>query len=725
MGALARPGPQLGSKGPPRGAPDSLFGPWFWTFLRDELRPYPGRTRLVLRMVLAATLTMLCIMTFRLPGAAIAAYYTLLLSRERPIATVRASLTVMVCYGIGAAYALLGVLLFADYPLTHFLWVTVSVFLCFYVVRVTTNYVAAAALAFIITIVIPLWDTTLPTAALVVATLWAAGSVGVGLFCTVLVEYLFALFEETQDELQTGLAVRLSATSDYLRAMAKQAGKGDREAEIPAQRVQQLAMVGVSRLRRLALSPDASGQTPERRSTAVSLVGRVVDLAAALPESLREADGAVRDRLAHLADALEEARRHLSRPVTEAQPPSAPATGDEPLVSELERTAALLKLSLSSGAAGDALPMEEPAGAGKSSFFLPDAFTNPDYLMFSLRGCLATMLCYVIYNGIFWRGLSTSLATCIITALTSIGSSRQKQVLRLSGALVGGLFFGIGSQVLILPMLDGIAGFTVLFVAVTAVAAWVGTSSPRLSYGGQQIALAFFLIHLQEYFPQTNLAIARDRVFGVALGLTMMWLVFDTLGSRPAVQVMRDLFATNLRLLAQLAQPWRDGRPADQRALRDLRDKLSQNFGTVNAQADAVLFEVGPSRARDLAVRDRLLGWQPRLRSLFLIEVALLQYRGSVNPKELAPELVRAQTALDERSHAVLETLADGFSRGETVPPQPRLSEAYEQLRDAVQRVYAGQPTARAQGVLAFSANLAEVVDTLSAELSAHDAPAR
>jgi multidrug resistance protein MdtO len=62
------------------------------------------------------------------------------------------------------------------------------------------------------------------------------------------------------------------------------------------------------------------------------------------------------------------------------------------------------------------------------------------------------------------------------------------------------------------------------------------TSSPRLSYFGVQVALAFYLIHPQEFTIQTSLSIARDRVVGVLLGLVIMWLVFDQLwGARAGV----------------------------------------------------------------------------------------------------------------------------------------------------------------------------------------------
>ena len=73
----------------------------------------------------------------------------------------------------------------------------------------------------------------------------------------------------------------------------------------------------------------------------------------------------------------------------------------------------------------------------------------------------------------------------------------------------------------ILPNLDSITGFVMLFASVTAIAAWISTSSSRLSYAGLQIALAFYLINLSEFRFQTSLAVARDRAIGVLLGTFM------------------------------------------------------------------------------------------------------------------------------------------------------------------------------------------------------------
>src|SRR5882724_2183263 len=189
------------------------------------------------------------------------------------------------------------------------------------------------------------------------------------------------------------------------------------------------------------------------------------------------------------------------------------------------------------------LPSVDPP----SRLFVPDAVSNADHLKFALKGCLAASLCYLIYTSVDWPGISTAVVTCVLTALTTIGSSRQKQVLRITGAVVGGVLIGMGAQVFILPYLDSIGGFTVLFVTVTILAAWFATSSPRLSYFGVQLAVAFYIVNMQEFGIETSLTFSRDRVVGILLGLVMMWLVFDQLwGALAIVEMKKDRKSTRL-----------------------------------------------------------------------------------------------------------------------------------------------------------------------------------
>src|SRR5208283_3070385 len=277
-----------------------------------------------------------------------------------------------------------------------------------------------------------------------------------------------------------------------------------------------------------------------------------------------------------------------------------------PLLSEMEHTVTLIPEAFAdSRSIQEYLPSADDTRQRR--LIALGSLHNPAHLQFALKGCLAASVCYVIYNAVAWPGISTAVTTCLLTALSTIGSSRQKQLLRILGAVVGGFLIGMGSQIFILPYLDSIAGFVVLFVAVTALSSWFMTSSPRLSYFGIQVALAFYLVNVSEFKMQTSLAAARDRVVGILLGLFIMWLVFDRLWGAPAAIEMRRTFISNLRLLGQLAREplSQDRKTAIERSLA-LGETINANLDRVRALADGVLFEFGPSREQDLAFRDRI-----------------------------------------------------------------------------------------------------------------------
>jgi multidrug resistance protein MdtO len=238
----------------------------------------------------------------------------------------------------------------------------------------------------------------------------------------------------------------------------------------------------------------------------------------------------------------------------------------------------------------------------------------------------------------------------------------------------------MGAQVFILPSLDSISGLTLLFVAVTIVAAWIATSSSRLSYFGVQVAVAFYLINLQEFKMQTSLAVARDRVLGILLGLLMMWLVFDQLWGALAAAGMKTTFVSTLRLLAQFVREplSTDLRVAIERSY-SLRETINKNFDKVRALADGVLFEFGPSRQDDLALRDRIRRWQPQLRLLFLTRITLLKFRLQLPGFQLPEPVQLAQQEFDHRLAKTLDAMAE---RMESKGPEVR-----ESLEDSFERL--------------------------------------
>jgi multidrug resistance protein MdtO len=227
----------------------------------------------------------------------------------------------------------------------------------------------------------------------------------------------------------------------------------------------------------------------------------------------------------------------------------------------------------------------------------------------------------------------------------------------------------------------------VLFASVTALSAWIGTSSPRLSYLGVQAALAFYLINLQEFTIQTSLGIARDRVFGVLLGLMCMWLIFDRLWVKNALDEMQDLFAHNLEMFAELTEQMLvEDRNKAVKRIRQLRDMLNAGFQAVVAQADAVLFEFGPSRRQKLKIREEIRRWQPNLRTLLLVQITAAQYRIQ-RPLETPPEIADAQAAFEKDVACVARVMADEVT-GKIPAPVPDLPASAAKVERAVRKYY-------------------------------------
>jgi multidrug resistance protein MdtO len=400
-------------------------------------------------------------------------------------------------------------------------------------------------------------------------------------------------------------------------------------------------------------------------------------------------------RCQRLADQIEVLCKDLvlrRQPAKIQRPPEEPSK--LPFLSAMERIVALVPEAFSGSAeVAQFAPATLDEGQTKP-FFAPDAFSNPAHVQFALRGTLASMASYMIYTALDWPGLSTSIATCIITALSTIGSSRQKQFLRLVGAIIGGFIFGMGAQVFVLPYIDSIVGFTVLFVLVTAISSWIATASARVSYIGVQMALAFYLINLQEFTIQTSLAIARDRVCGVLLGLMCMWLIYDRLWVRDALEELQTVFARNLGLFAELTEQLleKDQVKAMQR-IRQLRDQLNAGFLAASGQADGVLFEFGPTRKRKLQFREDFRRWQPSIRTLLQVQITAVQYLAS-KPLSQLPEPVAQIGVAFEKDIAVVMRAMVSEVNGKPVAGVPDIRLSAARLQEEFNKYYqeAGVP---------------------------------
>lgn len=699
-------------------------GEWFWQFLKTELAPYPGRAWIVGRITIAATITMVLVMTFRVPYGFQGAIYTFFLSRENPTITLRAAVRIVAVWAFASVYTIVGVMTMVGSPVTHFLWIAISLFLAFYLIRIIPDYFTAVGFGFMLAGAIPQWDETYLTVnQRTENTLWLGASVLLGLTATVAVEYVFRRVHPLT-QLTQAFEIRLQAIEDVLRQRAADLPFGEKlEKEISLYSAR-----GTSGMRRQLLRSGFSPQLIAQMNVAAGLLGRLTDLAASVaivrstqPVALSAAD---RERCLRLASQISELRRNLQQ---SQRPRAIDISGQAqlselPLLHEMERTVALIPYAFSgSRSAEDLYPPAPLDTEARQRLLVPDAFSNPDHLKFAVRGAAATMLAYVVYQSINWPGVSTAVPTCIITALSTIGSSRQKQFLRLGGAILGGFVFGMGAQVFVLPYLDSITGFTVLFAVVTAIAAWIGTSTPRLSYLGIQMALAFYLINLQEFTIQSSLAIARDRVVGVLLGLMCMWLVFDRLWVRDALQEMQEAFARTLQLMAELIKQARksDRKEAVSRVVQ-LRDQINDGFNAAKAQSDAVVFEFGPSRQRKLKIRDDFRRWLPTL-GVLQVQITGLQYLLEKRFPGLPQPVAEALAAFEDDMVNIAQAMADEVA-GKASSIAPDVQESAARLRQEIQKHYAGAGTAIPPplvDMITLTQNLASIIGPLYVDIHA------
>jgi multidrug resistance protein MdtO len=688
---------------------------WFLEWLRAELTPYPGRALLVVRMVLAATLIMIICMTFQIPYAFQGAIYALLVSRESPRATLKSAATIFLTTGIAAAYIILSMKLAINIPPLHFVWIIATLFFVFYGITTLTDYLVAIVLANTIAAGIPLWDRHVGAEVNVEDTLRLCLAVLIAVVVTAGVELVFVR-RPPGDEVVLLINDRLSAVEKLLTFYG-QARAADPSTE---QKIIQLEMLGTSLLRRTLLRSAYSSRYSTDMGAVAALVGRLVDLAATLTQLGLLPSASNQSRFRRLASAV----ASISNSLTRREAPSViqfnadnESAAPVPLLGEMERTVTMMTEVLA-GSRSVAEYLPSPDDLPQSTLLSRDAFVNHDHLRFALKGCLAASCCYVTYNALAWPGINTAVTTCLLTALSTIGASHQKQILRIVGAIVGGFVIGMGSQMFVLPYLDSIAGFLLFFVLVTALSAWFLTSSPRLSYFGVQVALAFYLINLQEFKIQTSLAVARDRVVGILLGLFMMWFVFDRLWGAPASAEMKRAFISNLRAMAQFTREptSNDPRIAIARTLT-LRETINANLDRARALADGILFEFGPSRRKNLELRSQIRRWQPQLRTLFVMRITSLKYRLQLPGFEW-PEIVRIrQQKYDEQSARMLEEMADCIE-GDCTAIVRGPDESAELLKWTIEETLAAQSRGLLDGRAQSFITLMQGIDGLTRSLA-------
>ena len=201
---------------------------------------------------------------------------------------------------------------------------------------------------------------------------------------------------------------------------------------------------------------------------------------------------------------------------------------------------------------------------------------------------------------------------------------------------------------------------------------------------------------------------------GVLLGLFAMWLIFDQIWAKPAAGEMIRVFAANVRLIGEFAgQPTGGDQVEFVKRVRAIRNSIHANFQNVSAQADAVPFEFGSQRERHMAARAYVRGWQPSIRTLYLMLAASMQLRIFGAHRDFNQSLLDAQLHFNQACGRILEVMAAHLENRDSTANVQELAAELQKLEDRLIQEAHSAAIARAEGMLELSRQITPLLEDL------------
>jgi multidrug resistance protein MdtO len=643
--------------------------------LRAELAWYPGRPALVGRIVLACMSVMLLAVIFRIPGAVLGASFPILISRESLKATRKTAFEIGLACSIGTAEVIVGGMLTAGSPFLHFMWVIASLFAVFYAISSLNFSSPSLTLSAVVAIAIRLWDYPISAETRVERTLYTLLSILIGCVASVLVETVFSK-KNPPDALIQGISRRLNLIETLL--------SGTSDGEFPSStmtiQLARSAAKGVDELYGHLATSSYDAAFRDLLATEIALTRQLIELGSTFAESAPVLSLADRERCRAIAQTLGLVRSSLARmecPQWIDLVLASPASN--PILTEIERTTGVIAQSFCSDSFR--IHWRSPAATPASSVseLIADALRNPEHTRFAVRGTLSALICYLFYMSTGWMGLVSSLLTCALTARRLTGAGRQRQTLRFAGFIIGAGVIGLGTEVLILPQLNTIAEYALLFASVVWIGSWIATSGPRIAFVGFQIVLSYSLVNLNRFTLNTSLIPARDAVLGVVLGIVAMWLVFDHLWAQTSTVSVRGLLLVTLRSVANFKLVSAETSEEANPRLLAASLELNRDFDKLRDLADMYAFEPFPKRPRESLVNRSIRNLLPELRAFLLVKTGLAQHR-SLAVETPEDDIIQE---VDECASNALHRLANAIERDSPGDLSPWIAHA-EELRAKV-----------------------------------------
>jgi multidrug resistance protein MdtO len=574
-------------------------------FLVHELAPNEARLAGSLRTALAAVLAALLMLILQTPWVALGCYMVFLVSYESPYLTFKSGLLGVCTVTVGFAFSLAWIIITRNDPVCRVLGIAAFTFIAGFFSRSFILPVVAQNFGIVTAKVVSLWDMHRPAEKILHTSMWPISVVALSVGCAVAVEYLFTRRDPVA-ELEKEIQIRFEAMEQLFQRYCEQGNErlGDSITE-----VRRYAFAGQTsmQLLRQEITLRRVNRTAryEHLPVLISNLTRLLELVAAFAlhhSSIDENDRAQADRILR---ALTAARSgHLDQIGSIVTVPHSSDT-------ELTRIEQTLRNMAATSHAHEILSTEAHGGnkAHKPSvqWLAPDAFSNPNNIIYAVKLSICATLCYVLYNIFAWPGISTAVLTVLITGLSTTGASNQKMLWRIIGSTIGGVLLGYTCLTFVFPNLENVSQLLVVIAIVSFFAAWVARS-PHISYVGLQIAFSFYIVAFTSYSIPTKLEPGRDRVIGIVLGFLVMWAIFHQFRPERAIHEMRRLLVRILSAEAEVLDTLLANAPGPERsaAIAPIRRELREAGLKMRTLADAVPFEFTRYRQRDIVKSEKI-----------------------------------------------------------------------------------------------------------------------
>jgi len=472
--------------------------------LASLLRPYPGRGNLMLRCLITCSLVMVISLTLQIPFLALSLIAVFYVTQKNIVLSKLTGTLFLLGTTLAVGLSILTLKLTWEYPMLRLMMAGGLFFGCVYLMRATKYGVIFFLSGLVIFYTQTFADLTDQADSVVRLILWLWVAINYAIILTLIVNLLF-LPQEPVAQLRGALRAQLA---DIIERTERFIHGETLPEPLPAAVIQEKTLMLQHMLAFSVMRDKRYRQDEAWHLARISTVSGLYLMVQQLPLNPDAADIV-------LAQKLLEACKRFSAAIAEDKLFAV----DETDVFQGATSGTLVRMmeSVTAFSHYQHVAVESEAES-KERVRSNGLVMNQSWCTFAFKTLLSTYVCYLIYIAADWQGIHTIMLSCIIVAQSSLGSTAQRGLLRVIGAVLGSLA-ALLMVILVMPHIESVVGLLAMSLPVIGLGAWIYAGSEKISYAGIQMMFTFALALLESFGPTFELVEIRDRIIGILLGV--------------------------------------------------------------------------------------------------------------------------------------------------------------------------------------------------------------